>query len=414
MNGNKTPFAKFNELLHKNSFLKIISLLLAIVVWAYILYAIDPVNEKVFNKVSVNMAFEGSIPDQNGYMYLMADTNFTVSVTVSGSRSGLLNFNEDDIKASLNLNEGISEGVCDVKVVIDTGRKDVTVSDYSPKSFSIRFAERKETEFEVELMTEGTLPDGYFIKSSAYSPERIRVSGPAEELAAIDKAYVKINLDNVKSDVNGEYDIFLVDKNGANVPRQNLTISSLKAEADVSVKYQKKLKPTQDIVNESGGNEASYINVILDKTGIIGIGEEKALTSVDSCRVPIDTSQITGTGTYVFEIPEIDGITLDTKEVSAQVTLAEGVATKQITFNKQHQFVFGNGQTGTILQAVTVTVRARIEDLGALTVDTLRCRLDSAENGEYRISVVPTAGNTVNYGIVGTYTIPENKVTVNR
>ena len=265
MTKKKSIGAFLGNLLHNNNFLKILSVFLALFVWTYILYIVNPVNEAVFDKVEVDLAFEGSVPDRNGYMYLMTDPNLTVSVTVSGSRSELINVSKEDIKATLNMDAVISEGTYNINVSVSTGNKHVTVTDVYPKNFTIEFAAEGTREIPVQLLASGSLPAGYEVDGQAISPETITVTGPAKTLETISKAYITVPLTNAKENITGAFDVSLVTESGENVDRRYLTLSNASVEALLNIYYRKTLTPTVEITNPHGCyNEDSLFVITLD------------------------------------------------------------------------------------------------------------------------------------------------------
>lgn len=402
----KKFLSNLNGLLHKNNVLKILSVFLAIFVWFYILYIVNPVNEVVFDKVEVSLAYEGSVPERNGYMYLMTDTNLTVSVTVSGSRSELLNLSKEDIKASLNMDSVISAGTYNIGVSVNTGNKNFTVTDVYPKNFTIEFAEQATRTVPVELQATGALPEGYVIESTSFSPTEITVSGPANTIAEISKAYLTVPLTNMKENISGSYDISLVNAAGENIDRKYLTLSDLTIQADLSVKYRKTMETSVEVINSSGGNESQYITVTLDTNSIQALGTEGLLSGIDAFSVgTVDTSQFTKSGTVALTIPTLEGATFNKEQVTATITIAPDTATKTLRFSNA-DITCINVPTGKVARvtnsAVNITIRAKAGDLGKLNTTNLKCLVDMSqanEDGTYPILVTTASG--IGFGVVG-------------
>ncbi len=414
MNQKKNIGSFFGNLLHNNNFLKIISIFLALFVWIYILYIVNPVNETVFDKVEVDLAFEGSVPDRNGYMYLMTDPNLTVSVTVSGSRSELINLSKDDIKATLNMDSVISEGTYNISVSATTGNNSLTVTDIYPKNFTIEFCAEETREIPIELRPFGALPSGYEIDEQSISPSTITVSGPSKTVSTISKAYITVPLTNAKENILGTYDISLVNDAGENIDRRYLTLSDAAAEALINVSYRKTLPTSVEITNSYGGvDESSFITVALDTPYIKVTGPEKQLSGLEKISVgTIETSQFSKSGTVVLTLPKEEGISFDKEQVTATVTIDKDVTTKILTFSPA-TITCTNVPTGKVARissgAVAIRIRGKSDSLKKLTTDTLKCQVDvseSLEDGSYAVFVTPTASVTgVSFDVVGTYSV---------
>lgn len=417
MNKKQNIGAFLGNLLHNNNFLKILSVILALFVWTYILYIVNPVNEAVFDKVEVDLAFEGSVPDRNGYMYLMTDPNLTVNVTVSGSRSELIALSKDDIKATLNMDSVISEGTYNINVSVSTGNKNLTVTDVYPKNFTIEFAAENTREIPVQLLASGVLPSGYEVDGQTVSPQTITVTGPAKTVETISKAYITVPLTNVKENISGSYDVSLVNEAGENVDRRYLTLSDTSVDALLNVYYRKALPATVEITNPYGGvEESSLISVTLDTPYITATGPEKVLSAMERLTVgEIDTSKITKNGTITLSLPTIEGVTFDKQEVTATVNIESGVTTKTLTFHAANITCI-NVPSGKIAQLdaerITVRIRGKSDNLRKLTTETLKCQIDISEankDGTYSLLVTPTAAvSGIAFDVVGDYSVKVN------
>ncbi|MBO5221601.1 MAG: hypothetical protein J6C26_04735 [Clostridia bacterium] len=418
MSEKKSIATRLSGILHNNGFLKILSVLLAVVVWIYILYVINPVNDKEFNRVSVDLSYEGSIPERNGYMYLLTDTNLTVSVSVSGSRSDLLNLTANDIKASLNLDPITTPGTHSVAVNISTGNKNLVVTDYNPKNFTIEFATKATRTLPIEIQASGSLPEGYAIKESSISPKDITIFGPANTVESIDKVYVSVPLTNVKTDITGTYDLAIVNKNGENVDRRFLTISDTKAESNLSVEYRKDMETTINVTNSSGGNESSYITVTLDTKTIQAIGDEKLLAGIETFSVgTIDTSKILENGVFPLTIPTVEGVVYSKDVVNATVEIAPDVGTKELSFGPKDIQIINLPDKASVMYKgdVKITIRAKASDLETLTTDNLKCQIDykdKLEDGSFPIIIYPVAGNAISFGVVGEYSVTNEQIDI--
>ncbi len=406
MKNKKNIGTILSELLRKNTFLMILSIFLAVFVWIYILYIENPVNEVVFDKVEVSLSYEGSVPERNGYMYLMTDTNLTVSVTVSGSRSELLNLSQDDIKATLNMDSVISEGTYSIGVSVNTQNKNLTVSEVYPKSFTIEFAEKATKTIPLELYTTGELSSGYIIQNFDISPKEITVTGPAKTIEQLHKAYLTVSLTNIRENIQGSYEISLVNEFGENIDRRFLTLSDAAAEALLTIKYRKVIPTAVDIINSSGGDESGYITITLDTQTIEGIGSEKDLAPLQTYTVgTIDTSTLKGNEKITLTVPQLDGTTLNKEQIVANVTFNSGISTKVIRFTQEDINCINvpSGKTAKISnRTVDITIRAKEEDLRNLSNQNLKCLVDlSEQNEDGTYSILVTSVSGISYGVVG-------------
>ncbi len=392
----------------------ILSIILALFAWIYILYVLNPVNEAVVDDVKVNLSYEGSVPDKNGYMYLMSDPNLSVKVTVSGSRSELINLSAEDLKASLNMNTVISEGTYSINVEVTPKNENLTVTEISPKSFTIEFAAEETREIPVELLPTGTLPGGYVIDKQDITPSTVTVTGPAKTVRTISKALLNISLTNVKENIEGAYDLTLVNEAGESVDRRYLTLSDESVQTALTVVYRKNLPTSATLINPHGGNKIdSLISVALDIPTIQATGPEKELSGLENFTVgTIDTSLITKNGTVKLTVPSSETVTYNAAEINATVTLASGVTTKTLVFNASN-ITCTNTPAGKIARVesgmVSVKIRGFSDTMKQLTTNNLKCEVDISEpnaDGTYSLTILPTAAiGDIAFDVVGTYTV---------
>ncbi len=404
--------AFFSKIIRNNTFLMILSVILALFAWIYILYVLNPVNEVTVDEVKVDLSYEGSIPDKNGYMYLMSDPNLSVRVKVSGSRTELFNISAEDLKATLNMNSVISEGTYSVNVEVTPKNENLKVTDIYPKNFTIEFASEETREIPIELSPTGTLPNGYVIDKQEILPATVTVTGPAKTVRTISKALLSVPLTNVKEDVNASYDIKLINEAGESVDRRYLTLSDASAQTLLSVVYRKNLTTYANLTNPCGGNKIdALISVSLDVPTLQATGPENELSGLEKISVgTIDSSAISKNATLTLKLPTSETVSYNANEVNATVTLASGVVTKKLTF-KTSDITCINIPTDKIPQinqgSITIVVRGFSDSIKNLTTQNLKCNIDLSEqneDGTYPVTLLHTAAiSDIPFDVVGTY-----------
>ena len=146
MEGEKEEMIKFvnlwKRLINNDSFLKIISVLIAVFLWFWIISTAKPTNKKEFQSIPVQISYEGSMPDKQGLMMLLADQNIFVNLVISGPRSNLFTFSENDIKATLNFSAVAAPGTYQLPVSVTLTDEHLSVESVSPQIMNISFAKK--------------------------------------------------------------------------------------------------------------------------------------------------------------------------------------------------------------------------------------------------------------------------------
>ena len=93
----------FQELFDNNVFVRIFAVVVAIVAWFAVSISQTPERNRTIVNVPVSINYEGSIPQTLG-LQRIGDTEFTVTVYVTGKNSKVQKLTADDFIATVSLN----------------------------------------------------------------------------------------------------------------------------------------------------------------------------------------------------------------------------------------------------------------------------------------------------------------------
>lgn len=194
-------FRKFslNNILYNNTLLKFMSVIIAIVMWAYIIIIIDAPTERTFRDVAINTVNEQVLSD-NGYSIERLSVQ-TASVKIEGSRKIIAKFDSDNIAATLdfsdvNMSKLSSDNIVTVNLKVASEFGDVV--SFTPSAIDVHIEPTKYKELEVQYTSSGQLYDDYILDDVKLSQDRIRISGASNNLDNVDHAVVILNLINTK------------------------------------------------------------------------------------------------------------------------------------------------------------------------------------------------------------------------
>ncbi len=179
------------HLLSKDWLLKIVSLLLAIVLW-YFVGGEDRVDKNVLVPIEIiNLPRDLVISNQ---------FKKEIEVTVSGPRSLITEMANRAVTRQIDLSTA-TPGT----MVIENDNKHIpvprgiTVQRVQPASLILSLDKLIQKKFPVEARTSGRVVNGYFVKSLRTDPDVITITGPQTALLQVDELFTKaINLDGVK------------------------------------------------------------------------------------------------------------------------------------------------------------------------------------------------------------------------
>lgn len=203
--------------LAENVPLKIISVLIAVVVWMFVVNVENPVitsSYTIYNVEVINQAYIDNI----GKMYMLDDKNRSgIRVTLTGERKTLNKIKGGDIKAVADLQQAVSLETDPVMVPITVTCEGILSSniEVTPKNLSVRIEEKKTQEFVVNVSRGDTKPGkGYEVGVLSSYPEKVKITGPSSLINKIDKVNANIRLDGRTEDLTQERELVIIDKNG--------------------------------------------------------------------------------------------------------------------------------------------------------------------------------------------------------
>ena len=265
--------------LTNNLSLKILSLVVAIVVWLLVVNIDNPIGTKSFIITDVQLLNEGYL-DADGKMCLQDDQQDTIRVTIKANRKTLDKISTSDIKAVADLQQAVSLDTDPVMVPITVSCERIMPDNIqaTPQNLSLHIEDKDTREFVVNVTTNNTKPDkGYEVGTLTSNPEKIKITGPTSLMNKIDKVNASIDVEGASDDVTKETDVKIIDKNGEeftdtdmaylNVSQVTVTAKLWKVRSNVkiSAEYQgipadgyevESISTTPNVISVAGSDEA--------------------------------------------------------------------------------------------------------------------------------------------------------------
>lgn len=176
----------------RNNSIKLLSLLLAFVLWIYVNNEQNPVREKVLDielentGLGQDFIITGGMPD-------------SVRVKVQGSRTQLANLAPWNFRAVVNIPEGkTGDMVLPVRVTVPAG---LQVLQVSPKEVRVTVDRLVDRRVSVSVELQGEPAHGYAAMAPEIRPDTVIVRGPAMVVNKINQATAVVNIGSAKENV---------------------------------------------------------------------------------------------------------------------------------------------------------------------------------------------------------------------
>lgn len=304
---------------------KVLSVLIAVVLWAIVAYQEDIEMTRWIKNVPVTVVGTEEL-DKNGYAVTDIDKT-TIDVKIKGERIPLSKITAKDITARLDISSVSTAGRATLSCDISIDKKNLDVSDSRKNSFVVTTEKIVTDIYPVMVNIVGTPAKNYAVFDAAASPAEITVRGPQSVVSAVSYVSTKsisISGINTSSSVNAGLTAF--DEEGKAL--SGLTFEPASVEVSYNVLREKTVSlvmvPDQLVFGKKITYQPQTVKIY---------GEADVLSDITEIRtLPVSVAKIN------------DGDTVD-----ATLSLPEGVLAENeiipITFGVENDMA-GNADIG--------------------------------------------------------------------
>lgn len=302
--------------------LKLISLLLAFVLWFLVVQIDDPKEKDRFTNVPVKL-LNTELLEKEGKVYEVLDNTDKVTVTVTAPRSIIAQLRSSDIVAEADVSR--LTDINTIPITLDVQNAEVTSIDGDHDVVRLNVENRKRKWIKLVGNTVGEAAEGYIVSNAYLDQTNIEVSGPESVVSMVDHASVDINVEGASTSLSANIDIELFDAEGNEIEHESLkknvdyaymTVEIL-ATKDVPVKVEYMGVPAE-------GYLATGV-VESDITTVKIAGTNAALANVSAITVPAERMNITGESSNMVNIISLkeylpDNIRFADKKYDGKIT----------------------------------------------------------------------------------------------
>lgn len=277
----------------KNNFnLKILSLIVAIFLWSYVISEENPQVTVWIKDIPVVYENEKSLSDRQ--LVLANQSRPTVNIQIRGHRNDVVNYTNAHIRVSTDLSK-YEEGVHTMNLKYDIPQGVEIVTTPEPIDIDIQAIIRKD--FPVNVDLEGDLPESYVLENKKATPEYITVKGPRSAVESVDKVQAKMDASLLTKDIVTNVDVNALTKDGSIVDNVELGQKFVNINALVNKTKQVRLEVVTENQLPEGmrldgitpdpdtffikGNESVVNDINVIKTEKVDISKLNKTTKVD-------------------------------------------------------------------------------------------------------------------------------------
>ena len=302
----------FKNAVLNNIGIKLVSVLIALVVWMTIINIDDPYKTRTFS-VTVQTINEDALKSVNKVYEVIEGS--TANVKVKGKKSVVDKLTVDDISATADLSDLSSvNAVTIVPALKKHISSDVILECNQVLKVSLENMASKQVKVTVETI--GTPEDGYTIGECIAKPNMIEVTGGKSAIEQIDSVKVVLNVNGISEDFTRKLTPAAYDKNGNEVKSSTISYSYKKVKVVAEVLKDKKIPVKIDVKgNPAPGYE--YVGTSCLPEEIEVAGTSKELAKISEVVIPVDITGMTSSS------PKLEQNVLVSDYINDNVTVLE-------------------------------------------------------------------------------------------
>ena len=309
------------ERLHKNTKIKIISVLSAIVLWLYVMAVVDPEDTKLYENIPITITNLNEIKDLG--LVVDPDDNLVTSVYIKGKLSDLQKISANNIDVYGTVSNPI-EG--QNQLYLRASVNDKVTTEFKSDTIVINLEKSIEEEKNITVNITGVYKDN--VDKVDLDKTKVVVSGPRSSVDSV--KYVQATFDANKESVDTkstELELKALDSEMNEVDHVTLEFNKVTAKVSYFQQKQVKINPIFSS-NESNLVQDQDFTIIPSEINIKG--KSDVINNIDSINTKIINVDELGTNNKIVDLDIPDGINADKDSVT--IKLINKNKTKNSTF----------------------------------------------------------------------------------
>ncbi len=211
------------KFLESDSFLKIASVVIAIILWLYIIVVLDPAVEVEVRDLPIQ--FVGQEQLETDGLSIVSESATSINVKLKGSRKKMGRYDMKTIIAKVDLSGIAKDGKHKLPVDIVVPFENAGISSQSHYHVDVQVEKTKTKELKIEVMTSGSLAKDYMPDETTINPQFVLIKGPESVVEKIERAGVQLHYANANVDIKETLPIQLFDSDGRELTGQDALLN---------------------------------------------------------------------------------------------------------------------------------------------------------------------------------------------
>ncbi len=218
------------KIFESDSFLKIFSVVIAVILWLYIIVVLDPAIEVEVREIPIQ--YVGMEEMERNGISVVSESATTINLKVKGSRKKMGRYDMKTIIAKADLSEVSEVGKHKLPVEIVIPFENSGIASRSLYHVEIQTEQTVKKELALRILTEGSLAENYMPGEMSVNPKSVVIRGPESVIGKIEEAGVVLNYGAADVDITQALPIQFYDGEGRALNAQEALIRRISQDVE--------------------------------------------------------------------------------------------------------------------------------------------------------------------------------------
>ncbi len=259
----------------KDSVLKVISFVIALLLWIYIIAVVDPSVDVTVKDIPIRYTNEDQLTEKG--LCLVSDKKDVVELKIRGSRKRIANIDNKNIYATVDLSNINKTGTFSVPIAISIPYEYNEIVNKKPYNLDVLIDEIVTAERDIKVMTTGSTANGYIASSPIIPIGTVELTGARSLIESIKNVGVLVDFDGRAADIKDTEKLFFIGKDDKRIDGGDFIYDLVKmSEEEITVEfpvYRLKTVPVKADIKGTGNIEDYKVSLQLENVTIYASNE---------------------------------------------------------------------------------------------------------------------------------------------
>lgn len=292
--------------LKKNLGLKLLSFLVAFLLWLVVVNVDDPIVSKTYSNIPVTVE-HAEILTEKQKTYQIVDDTQSVTVTVSAKRRVLSKIKSEDIVVTADIKELYLDSQIPLEVSINGYEGAYEDAVTSPRNLQVQIEDNISKTFNITPVALGNVKEEFVLGSLTADPETITINGPKSQVKKISKVTAEVDVSSLSENTVLDSDLIFYDEEGEVIDQSRLGNNL----GNIGVKVKAVLYPTKSVpitvdvsqVRIADGYSISSVKLTPEEIQVAG--PEAVLKKFEMIKIPASElygTEVTGKTDFTVDV----------------------------------------------------------------------------------------------------------------